>query len=265
MSAAGLSVTLGEPTVNGRATLTAVNGARRGGGYGASTMHAARPRMDDPLKDRNLLSLADLGPSDVAFVLDLARRLQAEHEAGTDRPLLRGRIVGVLGDGPVAPAFAAAVQELGASLAAVSPGLVTTGGPAGLERTAQWLGRLYDAIDVADPGLAARLARHSRVPVFGGLSSPDAPVHTLGTLLTLEQLAGRPLRGLRVAWRGDTAAAGAVSWASVAALAGIGSADPSEADFVLEPHEGQAAVAGRPEAEDRRIPLIKALLVATLR
>lgn len=154
-------------------------------------MHAARHAMDAPLKDRNLLSPADLGPADVSFVLGLARRLQAEHAAGADQPLLRGCIVGVLGDGPIDPAFAAAVQELGASLATVSPGLVPNGEPARLERTAQWLGRLYDAIDVADPALAARLARHSRVPVFGGLSTPRDPFRALGDGLAAQAGDGR--------------------------------------------------------------------------
>jgi ornithine carbamoyltransferase len=186
MSASADSVTLGERTVNGRSTLTAVNSAVRRRRYGAA-MHAARPVMDEPLKDRNLLSLADLGPAEVSFVLGLAGRLQAAHATGTDEPLLRGRIVGVLGDGPVDPAFAAAVQELGASVAAVSPGLMATGEPARLERTAQWLGRLYDAIDVADLALAVRLARHSRVPVFGGLSSPQHSFGALGERLAPQQ------------------------------------------------------------------------------
>ena len=135
--------------------------------------------MDDPLKDRNLLSPADLAPAEVAFVRGLARRLRDEHSAGVDRPLLRGRIVGVVGDGPLDAAFTAAVLQLGASVATVSPGLVPPGEPARLERAAQWLGRLYDAIDVADPGLAARLARHSRVPVFGGLASPGRAFQVL--------------------------------------------------------------------------------------
>lgn len=186
MSAAGDSVTLGEPTVNGRSILTAVNGAGGRRRYGAA-MHAARPAMDEPLKDRNLLSPADLGPAEVSFVLALAGRLQTAHLAGTDEPLLRGRIVGVLGDAAVDPAFAAAVQQLGASVAAVSPGLMPTGEPARLERTAQWLGRLYDAIDVTDPELAGRLARHSRVPVFGGLSSTQNPFRTLDARLAAPQ------------------------------------------------------------------------------
>jgi ornithine carbamoyltransferase len=142
-------------------------------------MHAARPAPGGPLKDRNLISLADLGPADVAFVLALARRLQAAPADGTGTPLLRGRIVGVLGDAPVDPAFAAAVQQLGASLAAVSAGLLPAGDAARLARSAQWLGRLYDAIDVTDPELAPRLARHSRVPVFGGLSATRHPFHAL--------------------------------------------------------------------------------------
>jgi ornithine carbamoyltransferase len=178
MSTPGHSVTLGERTVNRRSTLTAVNGAARRGRYGAA-MRAAHPAMNDPLKDRNLISLADLGPADVSFVLALARRLQSAHADGADTPLLRGRIVGVLGDAPVDPAFAAAVQQLGASLAAVSAGLVPAGEAARLERTASWLGRLYDAIDVTDPDLAPRLARHSRVPVFGGLSSSRHPFQAL--------------------------------------------------------------------------------------
>jgi ornithine carbamoyltransferase len=186
MSAAGHSVTLGEQTVNSRSMLTAVNGPDPRRRYGAA-MHAARPAMDEPLKDRNLLSLADLGPADVSFVLGLAGRLQAARVTGADAPLLRGRIVGVLGDGPIDPAFAAAVQELGASVAAVSPGLIPAGEPARLERAAQWLGRLYDAIDVADPALAARLARHSRVPVFGGLSSAQHPFGALGERLAPQQ------------------------------------------------------------------------------
>jgi ornithine carbamoyltransferase len=140
--------------------------------------------MNAPLKDRNLISLADLGPAEVSFVLDLARRLQIAHADGADAPLLRGRIVVVLGDAPVDPAFAAAVQQLGASLAAVSSGVAPAGlMPAGdmarLAHTAQWLGRLYDAIDVTDPDLALRLARHSRVPVFGGLSSAKHPFQAL--------------------------------------------------------------------------------------
>jgi ornithine carbamoyltransferase len=185
MSRAGRSVTLGERTVNGAATLTTVKQCAPPRRYGAG-MASTRPAMDEPLKDRNLLSLADLGPADVAHVLALARRLQQMHAAGADRPLLQGRIVGVLGDGPVDPCFGTAVQQLGASLAAVSPGLVATGDTGRLERTARWLGRLYDAVDCVDPLLAARLARTCPVPVLGGLSAAQHPFQALGARLLPE-------------------------------------------------------------------------------
>lgn len=182
MSGSSGSVTVGKRTVNGTQRLTAVKQRPPGRRYGAA-MALRRPVMYEPLKDRNLLSLADLGPADVAHVLSLARRLQPGTVSGDGRLLLQGRIVGVLGDGPIDACFGAAVQQLGASLAAVSPALVFHGETSRLARTARWLGRLYDAIDCADPELAARLAPICPVPVFAGLSLALHPFHSLAARL----------------------------------------------------------------------------------
>jgi ornithine carbamoyltransferase len=224
--------------------------------------------MKEPLKHRNVLSLADLGPRDVEFVLALARRLKDGHAAGADEPLLRDRIIGVLGGGTPDPAFCAAIAETGARYAAIPPGLAPAGAPDELRRAAQAIGRMYDAIDCPDCDAAtlASLARQCTVPVFGGLSTPRHPAHALGALLSLQELSARPLASLHVAWRGDPDDPALAGLQQAADLAGITlhrGADTT-ADFVFESRGGRLAIAGRPDLPDNRVHTIKALLVATL-
>lgn len=223
----------------------------------------------DPLKHRNVLSLADLGPRDVAFLLALARQLKQAREAGTEQPRLRGRNIGVLG-GSEAPdeAFATAVAELGARLAAIPPDLSPAGDRAALRQAAQLLSRLYDAIDCpnCDARTLAELSRLCSVPVFSGLSTARHPAHALGQLLALQESTNRPLRGLHIAWRGDPADPAGAALRQAATLAGVtvqGEAD-GEADFVFESHAGHAEMAGHPETFANRVHTTKALLVATL-
>lgn len=219
--------------------------------------------MDEPLKHRNLLSLADLGHGELGFVLELAQRLKQGGGDGAARPL-QGCIIGVLGGRPIDPAFAAAADGLGIGLAAIRPGLVASSDPDRLRHTAHWLCRLYDAIDCSDPALAAALARVCTVPVFSGLSTPDHPLHALGTLLTLQQQAGRPLDSLRVAWRGDPRSPAGASWHEAATIAGIRDGVDAGAEWQVEPRGGHVALAGQPDRPEDRIAVLQALLVATL-
>jgi ornithine carbamoyltransferase len=225
--------------------------------------------MKDPLKHRNVLSLADLGPRDVAYLLGLARRLKDAREAGSEEQLLRGRIVGVLGGDTPDAAFVAALAEQGARLAAIPAGLAPAGEPERLRRAAQLLGRMYDAVDCPDCDAAtlAALAKHCSVPVFGGLSTPRQALHALGHLLTLQALSCAPLGALRIAWRGDPDDPAAAGLQQAAALAGVAfgeAADGTAPDFVFEPRNGGAMVAGCPDAANNRLHTIKALLVSTL-
>lgn len=142
----------------------------------------AAPRL------RSLGTFEDLSPRAMDSVLETARALQRAWLAGQSRALLRGRRLGLISDRPDsddAALFRRAASELGAHVALVRPAAADLASPAQVQRMAQMLGRLYDALECH--GLPAALVRQlgseASVPVFEGIALSSHPTAQLAGLL----------------------------------------------------------------------------------
>jgi ornithine carbamoyltransferase len=127
-------------------------------------------------------------PFDMVAVLASARSLQHAAAAGAPRPLLRGKMLGLLSDADgsdEAVLFRRAAGELGAHVALIRPSLSTASAPDEIRYTARMLGRLYDAVECEGlaPALVARLSADAGVPVYDALASAAHPTARLAELL----------------------------------------------------------------------------------
>jgi ornithine carbamoyltransferase len=140
-------------------------------------------------------------------ILDVARQLKAEVRAGIQRPLLSGRVLGMVFQKPslrTRVSFEVAMRQTGGHAIYLSPDEVQIGRREAVADVARVLSRYVDAIvartfahrDVEE------LAGHASVPVVNGLSDLSHPCQGLADYLTIQEHFGR-LRGIRLAYVGD--------------------------------------------------------------
>lgn len=116
------------------------------------------------------------GPAglDLATLRATALALERAARAGTPQALLRGKHLVLVceDDSSNADLFHAAATALGAAVARIRPSAAGLLRPAEVQATAQWLGRLYDAIEcqgLADD-LVAQIRNAAGVPVFDSVA-----------------------------------------------------------------------------------------------
>ncbi len=156
---------------------------------------------------RHLLSLAELTSDEVWHLLTLARDLKEEWKAGGNRPLLRGRTLGLLFQKPslrTRVSFEIGMVHLGGYALYLSPNEVRLGVRESVPDVARVLSRYVDGImaRVFAHAHVEELAQFSRVPVINGLSDYSHPCQALADLLTIWEVKGR-LQGIRLAYVGD--------------------------------------------------------------
>lgn len=166
---------------------------------------AAASRHDTMKKD--LVSIADLSPDDVQHIIDTSVRLKAEHAAGNDAPLLRGKALGMIFEKPslrTRVSFEIAALQLGGHALYLSPNEIQLGVRESIPDVARVLSRYVDAIMVRTfaHSNVEELARYSSVPVINGLSDFSHPCQALGDVLTIYEKKGG-LKGVNLAYVGD--------------------------------------------------------------
>jgi len=176
------------------------------------------------MNEKNLLTLAEMSPSDLESVLNLAARLKARRQDRLGSNVLNGRSVALIFEKPstrTRVSFQVAIEELGGHTVSLSSSELQLGRGETVEDTGRVLSRYVHCImaRVNRHEDLVRLSRSSRVPVINGLSDLYHPVQILADLLTLREHKGK-LRGLKVAWVGDGDNV-CNSWAFGAALSGI--------------------------------------------
>lgn len=127
--------------------------------------------------------------SDPQAVAILATAIGLEARPGGDvSPLpLRGKKIGLMCEAgsPSAVLVREAAEGIGAYVAAIGPMWRTLATDEALRRTAEAIGRLYDAVECE--GMPATLlepfASHCGIPVFAGLGSTTHPTAILAELL----------------------------------------------------------------------------------
>ncbi len=175
------------------------------------------------MERRNLLTLAELTPSELQFILRLSAKLKGSR-GKTGGGLLKGKTVALVFEKPstrTRVSFQVAISELGGSCVSLGSEEMQLGRGETIEDTAHVLSRYVHAVmaRVKNHRDIERLASSSSVPVINGLSDLYHPVQILADLLTLQEWKGK-LKGLKVAWVGDGDNV-CNSWMIGAALSGI--------------------------------------------
>lgn len=185
------------------------------------------------MRGRDVLSIADLSPDEVARILNVALSLKRD---GGGQDLLRGKTLALLFEKPslrTRVSFDVAMQELGGHAIYLSQAEVGLGQREPVSDIARVLSRYVDVI-------AARtyahqtlldLARHASVPVINALSDEEHPCQAMADMLTVLERFGT-LRGVRLAFVGDGFNV-AASLAEAAALAGMSFAIAAPAGYSL--------------------------------
>jgi len=173
---------------------------------------------------RHLLSLAELSPSDLSYLLSLSESMKRGRNTGFGSKAIKGKSVALIFEKPstrTRVSFQVAISELGGFPVSLSSAELQLGRGETIEDTAHVLSRYVHAVmaRVNKQESVERLAKASSIPVINGLSDLYHPVQILADLLTLKEHKGK-LKGLRVAWIGDGDNV-CNSWLYGAALAGI--------------------------------------------
>jgi len=157
------------------------------------------------LAGRDLLSLRDLTPGEVEFLLHLAWRVKAQ--PARYRQALEGKALALLFEKPslrTRVTFELGMLQLGGHSVCLGPQEVGLGKREAVKDVARNLSRWVDAIAarVFSHQSLQELADHASVPVINALTDIEHPCQALGDYLTLLEHKGH-LPGLTLAWVGD--------------------------------------------------------------
>ena len=156
---------------------------------------------------KHFITIADLTAHELWQVLDLARELKAEWQQGGNKPLLKGKTLGMIFQKPslrTRVSFEMAMIHLGGQALYLSPNEIQLGKRESVADVARVLSGYLDAImaRVFAHRDIEELAAHSRVPVINGLSDYNHPCQAVGDLLTIYEQRGK-LKGLKLVFVGD--------------------------------------------------------------
>ena len=154
---------------------------------------------------RNLLSIDDLSPEEMASLLELAAKVKAS--PGDYAGRLGGLSAAMIFEKPstrTRVSFEVAIAELGAHPLALSASELQLGRGETIEDTGRVLSRYVDAIVLRTFGQERleALARTATVPVVNALSDFEHPCQCLADLMTVQEWKGR-IAGLTLAYVGD--------------------------------------------------------------
>lgn len=160
------------------------------------------------LKGRHLLTLKDLTPAEIRYLLDLSHDLKAKKRAGIIGDLLAGRHIVLLFEKTSTRtrcAFEVAAVDEGGTVTFLGAKDSQMGKKESIEDTARVLGRFYDGIEFRGYAHSSveLIAECAGVPVWNGLTDLDHPTQVLADLLTIEEHVHKPLEQIRLVYMGD--------------------------------------------------------------
>jgi ornithine carbamoyltransferase len=159
------------------------------------------------LRNKNILSLQDLDLNEISIVLDLAADLKKEFRSRKSRPLLKGKILGMIFQKPstrTRVSFETGMLQLGGHAIFLGSNDIQLAKGETIEDTAKTLSLYLDCImaRVYDHSDIEKLSIFSTIPVINGLSDLFHPCQILADLLTIREHKTR-LKDLSLAWIGD--------------------------------------------------------------
>jgi ornithine carbamoyltransferase len=160
------------------------------------------------LRNRSLLSIDDVSPDEVRFLLRVAGDLKGAKYAGTERQSLVGKNIALIFEKDstrTRSGFEVAAYDQGAHVTYLGPSGSQMGHKESIKDTARVLGRMYDAIEFRgySQRAARDLARYSGVPVYNGLTDEAHPTQALADFFTMREFTHKHLSDLSVVFVGD--------------------------------------------------------------
>lgn len=156
---------------------------------------------------RHFLQLEDWSTEEIRGLLNDAVSLKAELKAGGNRPLLRGKILGMIFQKAslrTRTSFEVGMLQLGGHAIYLGPSEIGLGKRESIADVARVLSGYVDGImaRVFDHEHVFELARWSAVPVINGLSDERHPCQAMADMLTIYEHFGYT-EGLTLAYIGD--------------------------------------------------------------
>ncbi len=178
------------------------------------------------LKGRSFLSLLDFTPSEIRFLIRLARDLKAAKYAGFEQPRLTGKNIALIFEKDstrTRSGFEVAAYDQGAHVTYLGPSGSHIGHKETARDTARVLGRMYDAIEFRgfSQGDAEVMAASAGVPVYNGLTDEFHPTQMLADVLTMSEFTHKHLSDISFCYMGDARANMGHSYLVVAAKLGM--------------------------------------------
>ncbi len=188
--------------------------------------------------NEDFLAVTDYTSGELQALLDLALRLKAEHFAGGNLPVLKGKVLAMVFQKPslrTRVSFDMAMRHVGGDALYLSPQEIGLGQRESIADVARVLAGYVDAImaRVFAHEHVLELAKWSGVPVINGLSDYNHPCQAMADALTIIEKFGA-LKGINVTYLGDGNNV-AVSLMHICARLGANFTIASPVDYDLSP------------------------------
>lgn len=159
------------------------------------------------LKGKDLLSLAEISSEAIKGLLNKADELKKARLNGEEKPLLQGKILGLIFDKNstrTRVSFEAGMLQLGGQAIYLNGKETQLGRGEPISDTARVLSEYIDGIMIRTFSQKdiEELAHYASIPIINGLTDLYHPCQALADLLTIKEVKGE-LAGLKIAYIGD--------------------------------------------------------------
>lgn len=156
---------------------------------------------------QDFLAVSDYTSVEIKEMLDLAIALKKERQAGGNKPILQGKVLGLIFQKPslrTRISFEMGMRHLGGDALYISPAEIGLGQRESIADVARVLSGYVDGImaRVFAHQHILELAKWSSIPVINGLSDYNHPCQAMADALTIIEKFGS-LNGLNVSFIGD--------------------------------------------------------------
>ena len=155
----------------------------------------------------DFIAISDYSSEEIQAMLDLAVDLKRELNSGGNRPILKGKVLGMIFQKPslrTRVSFDMAMRQVGGDALYLSPNEIGLGQRESIADVARVLAGYVDVLmaRVFDHNHVVELARWSSIPVVNGLSDYNHPCQGMADALTIQEKFGKT-KGLNVTFIGD--------------------------------------------------------------
>jgi ornithine carbamoyltransferase len=153
----------------------------------------------------NFLSIKDLSPEEIRYLLDLAREIKSHPSAHSGA--LKGKTLAMIFEKPslrTRVSFDVGIQQLGGFSLNLTNAEISLGKRESVYDIAKNLERMVQAIMIRTFAheIVERFAEYASIPVINGLTDYSHPCQAMADYFTMQELKG-DVAGLKVAYVGD--------------------------------------------------------------